>query len=132
MSDDSETIRRCRQTHRTCRREAANGFPQSRCKSSHKEEAPRKQVESLNMSYLREIIEYKIIGTCVANYLAYFAARLSPTKWIVSFPTLADGMFHRHCLSTLRSARKKGIREQCAVFVALPWVFPRPERPTVI
>src|ERR1700693_3467410 len=64
LSDDSGTIRRCRQTHRTCRREAANGFPQSRCKSSHKEEAPRKQVKSLNMSYLRELIEYKIIGTC--------------------------------------------------------------------
>ena len=57
LSDDSGTIRRSRQTHPIGRREAANGFPQSRCKSSHKEEATRKQVKSLNMSYLRALLE---------------------------------------------------------------------------
>jgi hypothetical protein len=65
LSDDSGTIRRYRQTHRTGRREAANGFPQSRCKSSHKEEATRKPVKSLIMSYLRALLEYKTMGTCV-------------------------------------------------------------------
>src|SRR6202162_6665059 len=85
LSDDSGTIRRCRQTHRTCRREAANGFPQSRCKSSHKEEAPRKQVKSLNMSYLRELIEYKIIGTCVKGKWVYLYRAVDSSGATIDF-----------------------------------------------
>ena len=67
LSDDSGTIRRYRQTHRTGRREAANGFPQSRCKSSHKEEAPRKQVKSLNMSNLRALFRIQNHGNMRYN-----------------------------------------------------------------
>jgi hypothetical protein len=53
-------------------------------------------------SILDQILDLEALNAAaavssIANYLAYFAARLSPTKWIVSSPTLADGMFHRHC-----------------------------------
>jgi hypothetical protein len=60
----------CRIEDTQTRREAANGFPQSRCKSSHKEEATIKPVKSLIMSYLPALLEYKTMGTCTSKSAA--------------------------------------------------------------